>query len=189
MISRASDYLIKLMLAFLVLMAWGTVQAASPARQSIYIESDSLRIDEQKQISHYQGNVKFKQGSLVITANNIKLLAKDGAIDKVIIDGKPTRLTQQSQGQQQAITATANRIEYLAKSEILHLYGNVLVTQGNQQFSGEHIQYNSRTSRVSAQGKNSMTSNQPAPPDASSPANGQGRVKAVITTNRESNSK
>lgn len=185
---RANDFLIKLMLTLLVLMTSISVQAASTTQQSIYIESDSLRIDEQKEISHYQGNVKFKQGTLVITANNIKLMAKEGAIDKVIIDGEPTRLTQQSQGKQPAITATANRIEYIASTEILHLYGNVQVTQGNQHFSGEHIQYNNRTSQITAQGINSMIINQQTRPDGSSTTNGQDRVKAIITPKRESTS-
>lgn len=165
--------------------------AATANQQPIYIESNSLLIDEKKGISYYKGNVKFTQGSLVIMADSIKVLAKDGAITKVLIQGNPSKLKQQPQGQQHPITATANRIEYLAKTEIVHLYGNALVAQGAQRFSGEHIQYNSQTAQVTAQSMNSLLT----PPGAQAgnatskqtdTNNGQGRVKAVIMPKRES---
>ena len=185
---RAHDFSLALIFTILLLIGGISVQAAAPVRQTIYIESDTLLIDEKKGLSHYQGNVKFKQDTLVINANSIKVLAKNGAVEKVLIVGKPTHLTQQPKGQQQPITATATRIEYLASTGIFHMYGNALVTQGSQRFSGEHIQYNSQTAQVTAQGEKSATDNQQSGPDESTTNDGQGRVKAVIMPKRESTS-
>ena len=52
---------------------------------------------------------------------------------------------------------------------MVHLYGNALLQQGSQQFRGEHIQYNSRSQQVIANGSQQTVN-----------SNGQGRVKAVI---------
>ena len=178
----SATYCLALMLCVTTLV----VQART-AEQSIYIESETLRIDEKKGLSHYQGKVTFKQGSLVINAHSIKVFAKNSQLDKVLILGTPVRLKQQPQDQQ-PIVASANRIEYQATTKIIHLYGNALVTQGNQQFSGEHIQYNSQTAQVTAQGKTSSVQQTETPGINSqgTNTNGQDRVKAVIIPNRDS---
>ncbi|MEJ2141318.1 MAG: hypothetical protein P8Y24_03005 [Gammaproteobacteria bacterium] len=56
-----------------------------------------------------------------------------------------------------------------ADTEMVHLYGDAQLQQGTQLFSGEHIQYNSRSQQVIANGGPKATN-----------SNGQGRVKAVI---------
>lgn len=143
------------------------VQAAKKSKP-IYIVSDSLQVEEKKGTSHFNGNVKFKQGDLIIHADSIRTREKNGSIDKVIIKGKPIKMNQQSTGKQ-PISARANKMEYIADTEMVHLYGNALLKQGAQQFRGEHIQYNSRSQQVVANGAQQTVN-----------SNGQGRVKAVI---------
>jgi len=120
-------------------------------QQPIYIESDSLTFDDAKGISYYEGNVKFSQGSLLIEADYVKVILKDNALNEMIIKGRPARLNQQPKDQD-PVTATANRIEYLATVDIIKLYGNALVQQGQQNINGEFIQYNRRTSQINANG-------------------------------------
>ena len=143
------------------------VQAAKKS-QPIYIESDSLRVEENKGTSHFNGNVKFKQGDIIIYADSIRTKSSNGDISTVVIKGRPIKMNQKSVGKQ-AITAKANKIEYFADSEMVHLYGNALLQQGSQQFRGKHIQYNIRSQRVIANGSQQTVN-----------SNGQGRVKAVI---------
>ena len=182
-----AKYAITFCFALVLYIATFPVQAAAPKQQPIYIESKTLHIDEKKGLSHYQGKVTFKRGGLVIKAHSIKVIAKNNQLDKVLILGTPVHLKQRPQDQQ-PIVATANRIEYLATTKIIHLYGNALVTQGNQQFSGEHIQYNSQTAQVTAQGKTSSVQQTEIPGINSqgTNTNGQDRVKAVIIPNRDS---
>jgi lipopolysaccharide export system protein LptA len=125
----------------------------------------------------YKGNVQFKQDNLVIHANRIKVFTHNGGLKKIYIYGKPAKFTRQPKGEQQNVIATANRIEYFANSEILHMYDEALLQQGQQKFSGKYIQYNSRTSQIHANGD-------PTPENQ----NGQGRVKAVITPKRDAES-
>lgn len=148
---------------------WLNPALAENKSQSIYIVSDSLRIEEKKGLSHFKGHVRFTQGDLVILADSVRTKAKNsGGIDKVLIKGSPVRMNQASPGKE-PISATANKIEYFADTEMVHLYGNALLKQGGQQFRGEHIQYNSRSQQVIAKGDSQKKN-----------SNGQGRVKAVI---------
>lgn len=157
---------------FFVLLLSGSLSGiavhAKEKPQPIHIESNSLRVDDKKGISHFKGHVRFRQGNLVILADSIRTKSRNGSIDKVTIKGLPVRMNQKSDGKQ-PISATAKKIEYFADSEMVHLYGNALLQQGAQQFRGEHIQYNSGSQQVIANGSQ---------PTANS--NGQGRVKAVI---------
>jgi lipopolysaccharide export system protein LptA len=157
--------------SLLGLLVTGNVVAAQ-AQQPIYIESHSLAIDEKQGLSHYRGKVKFTQGNLVIRASEIKVFTRHGLLEKVEIKGNPSQLHQQPEGQQHPVIASAQRIEYSANEEILELFGNVLVKQGSQRFSGEHIKYNTRSAQVTAHGGSKL-----------SPENDeqQGRVKATIT--------
>jgi lipopolysaccharide export system protein LptA len=141
---------------------------AEKKSQPIYIESDSLHVEDKRSTSQFNGNVKFKQGDLIIHADSIQAKSKNGSISTVVIKGRPIKMNQRSAGKQ-AITANANKIEYFADSEMVHLYGNALLQQGSQQFRGEHIQYNSRSQQVIANGSQQTVN-----------SNGQGRVKAVI---------
>lgn len=147
---------------------WLAPALAEKKSQPIYIVSDSLRVDEKKGLSHFRGHVRFTQGDMVIQADSIRTKTKNGSIDKVIVKGSPVRMNQASTGKE-AISATANKVEYFADTEMVHLYGNARLQQGAQQFTGEHIQYNSRSQQVIANGGPQTTK-----------SNGQGRVKAVI---------
>ena len=50
---------------------WLTPALAEKKSPSIYIVSDSLRVDEKKGLSHFRGNVRFTQGDLVILADSV----------------------------------------------------------------------------------------------------------------------
>ncbi|MEJ2141319.1 MAG: LptA/OstA family protein [Gammaproteobacteria bacterium] len=71
---------------------WITPALAANKSQSIYIVSDSLRIEDKKGISHFNGRVRFKQGNLVIRADSILTRANNGNIDKITINGSPIKL-------------------------------------------------------------------------------------------------
>lgn len=148
---------------------------AAKKSKPIYIESDSLLVEEKKGTSHFNGRVKFTQGDLIIHADSIRTKDKNGNLDTVVIKGKPIKMNQQTTGKQ-PISARANKMEYSADSEIVHLYGNAQLQQGTQQFRGEHIQYDSRRQQVIASGSEQTVN-----------SNGQGRVKAVIMPKTNTN--
>jgi lipopolysaccharide transport protein LptA len=96
---------------------------------------------------------------------------KDNRLDKMIIIGDPAHLNQKPK-QQHPVSAEAKRIEYLADSDIIKLYGDAQVRQGTQNITGEFIQYNRRTSLINANGNK----------------NKKDRVNITITPQKESTS-
>lgn len=119
-----------------------TVQAlASDREQPIFIQAEQVEIDNTKGFSRYQGNVKFVQGSLIIRGGTVLLYHKDGAVDKVIIRGRPASFQQLPDKGDVTIVSRANKMEYIAKQSRLFLFDSAKVSQGNNSFSGEKIEY------------------------------------------------
>ena len=87
------------------------------------------------------GNVKFVQGSLVIRGSTILLYHKSGAVDKIIISGRPASFQQTPDQGGIIIISQANKMEYIAKQSRLFLFNSAKVSQGNNSFSGEKIEY------------------------------------------------
>jgi len=109
--------------------------------QPIFIQADQVEIDKLKGFSRYQGNVKFVQGSMVIRGGIVMLYHKDGTIDKVIIRGQPASFQQMPDKGDVTIISRANKMEYFAKQSRLFLFDSAKVSQGNNSFAGEKIEY------------------------------------------------
>ncbi len=119
-----------------------SVRALSSDReQPIFIEAEEVELDKQKGISRYHGNVRFRQGSLVIHGGTILLYHKDGQVEKVIINGQPASFQQQPDKGETTIVSQARKMEYIASRSRLFLYDNAQVSQGKNSFSGEKIEY------------------------------------------------
>lgn len=110
-------------------------------QQPVQIEAEEVVFDKQKGISRYNGNVQFKQGSLIIKGGTILLYHRDGLLDKVIINGQPASFQQTPDKGNDAIVSRAHRMEYLASQSRLLLYKDARVTHGKNVFSGEMIEY------------------------------------------------
>lgn len=117
-------------------------QALSTDReQPVYVEAEEVEIDNHKGISRYHGNVRFKQGSLIIRGTTVLLYHKQGQLDKVIISGKPASFQQMPDKGGISIVSRAERMEYIARQSRLLLFQNARVSQGKNVFSGEKIEY------------------------------------------------
>lgn len=119
----------------------GAAALNSDRQQPIQIEAEQVEVDKPKGFSRYQGKVKFVQGSLVIQGDTVLLYHKKGVLDKVVIQGEPASFQQQPDEGEASIFSSANKIEYLAKQSRLFLYESAKVSQGNNSFAGETIEY------------------------------------------------
>ncbi len=146
----------------LLLCAWMLMTPASPLfaltadrEQPIHINADRMVAEEAKGYSHYIGNVRMTQGSLKIDADEVYIYVVDGELDKLIIIGEPAKLQQLPDNSTEIVYSRAKRMEYFASTDRLFLMKEAEVWQGANRFSGEHIEYDTRNSRVSAnsQGK------------------------------------
>lgn len=149
----------------------GTAFGLSTDRdQPILIEAEQVEVDKLKGFSRYQGNVKFRQGSLIIRGGIILLYHKEGEINKVVIHGKPASFQQTPDKGESSIVSRANKMEYIAQTSRLFLFESARVAQGNNRFSGEKIEYDIVKGTVVA---NKGTS-------------GKNRIHAVIEQNEQS---
>ena len=139
-----------LLLLALFCLPGGAHALSSDREQPIFIEADEVEIDKLKGFSRYQGNVKFVQGSLIIRGEVILLTHKDGVIDKVVIDGEPATFQQMPDKGAATIVSHAHKMEYYAKQSRLYLFNSARVSQGNNSFSGEKIEYDIVNSTVIA---------------------------------------
>lgn len=160
-----------LLLLLLVLMPVSPAYALTGDRQQpIHINSDRMVAEESKGYSHYIGNVHITQGSMKIDADEVYIYLVNGLLNKLIIIGSPAKLQQIPDNSTQVVYSQARRMEYFAHTDQLLLMKDAKVLQGSNHFSGEHIEYDTRNSRVSAnsEGKES------------------GRVRAVIVPKKTS---
>ncbi len=143
---------------------------SSDRDQPIHINADRMVAEEPKGYSHYLGNVHITQGSMKVDADEVYIYLIDGLLDKLIIIGEPAKLQQIPDNSTEIVYSRAKRMEYFASTDRLFLIKNAEVWQGANRFSGEHIEYDTLNSRVSAN------------------SNGQesGRIRAVITPQKKS---
>jgi len=156
---------LKLILILLTMMPLSRVAALTSDReQPIHIDADSMLADEPKGYSHYIGNVHITQGSLKVDADEVYIYLVEGLLDKLIIIGEPAKLQQLPDNSDDIIYSRAKRMEYFAATDRLFLIQDAKVWQGSNRFSGEHIEYDTLNSRVSANSQGKET----------------GRIRAVI---------
>lgn len=146
-----------------------TVMAAEPEsdpeQQPIFIESDSLKIDDAKGISTYKGRVEFRQGSDSLKADVLVIYAEQRQeVKKIVATGKPARFDHQTELAEERSWGEAEKIVYEAQQSRVILNGEARFQQGDNQFSGNRIEYDSDKKLVKA-GKTGT---------------GEGRVQIVI---------
>lgn len=153
-------------LAVLALLWWPALAPglATDRQQPVYISADRVEINEQTGVSHYIGNVEFRQGSMQLEASEVFVYKDENALEKVVAEGRPVKFRQRPEDAEQDIRGSATRMEYDAGSATLYLAGDAHIWQANDEFSSDRIVYESEKDIVRANGGK----------------DGNGRVRAVI---------
>jgi len=136
--------------------AWAL--SASPNEdQPILIEADSADIDDRQGVSVYRGNVEIRQGTSVLTADQVTVQHPQQKAQKIIAVGKPVKYRQRQEGDKPDIRAEALQAEYFTNSEELVMIGDAVLYQGNDSFRSDRISYDRKSGMLkggtSAQGK------------------------------------
>ena len=140
--------------AFFLLAIAGLCSAAETG-QIIYLEADTVDIDEKKGVSVYKGNVKLSRGDITIVADMMRVYKNDSGLQNLIATGKPVEFNKaasidKSGAKQKEIKGQALEIDYNAKNEIIKLKNDAKLWQGKDQFSGHIIVYNIASETVTA---------------------------------------
>lgn len=133
----------KALLLLAVAVAAGPVLALQNDRdQPIQIEADRLDVDDARGISVYRGNVRYVQGTIVLTADEVRLFTNaKREVESVVADGNPATFEQRLERNQQLVKGRAQHMEYRAIEQYLMMSGSANVSQCGNEFSGSVLEY------------------------------------------------
>jgi len=125
--------------------------------QPINIEADAATVDDKNGITIYSGNVSIDQGSLFITADNIKVITSKNEVIQIIAsaDAKSKKLVHYQQDSDESagrVSADAKLITYFLQEERIHLSGNANLNQAGDVFSGDLLYYDIKKGIVDLKG-------------------------------------
>jgi lipopolysaccharide export system protein LptA len=144
------------LLACLLLTPIFSQAKTSDINQALHIEADSVEIREQQGISIYKGHVTINRGSMLIKGQLIQVTTKKNNMYVIKVEGKPARFKQLNDSNQE-ISAQSQKMTFSSESGILTMDKEAILIQGQNQFTSEHIIYNTRQDVVQA-GKDEATS-------------------------------
>ena len=155
----------------LLLLAPSANALKGDIEKPVHINADSVLFNKTKGLAVYEGNVSIVQGSLDIRAQKIEIIAPNSEIKKISATGSPVSF-QQKMDDGKLAKGKANHVVYQVKEKRLFLDGNASISQGDDKFSSNHIEYSMRNGELKAGNKKTP---------------GKSRVKAIFYPSNKSN--
>ena len=136
---------LRLALLLISLSAWLPIGGAYALRQDtdepIRVNARSVETNEKTGVAVYSGNVLVEQGGLSFRADRIEIRTRNKRTDFIRATGKPAKLRQRADETTEEIRAEADRIDYRVASGQIEMTGNVTVHRGEDEFTGNVLQY------------------------------------------------
>lgn len=133
---------------FLSHIAWALEEDKN---QPLYVQADSVSVDNMTGVSQYIGNVSAQQGSSHLTAQKATIYLEEKTIQKAIAEGdKKTQAHYWGllDPKKPELHAFANIIEVYPQKNLIILIGNARVSQGEDSYSAPRIEYNTKEQRA-----------------------------------------
>lgn len=128
---------------------------SSNSDEPIHIKADKAVLNESDGTALYEGDVVISQGGATMTADSVIIYSKDQALIKIVASGNPAQLSQKTDGDKPETQAFGQKITYLHEEGTVKIENQAKLIQGQNQFQGKIITFNSRTRIVSASGSGS----------------------------------
>jgi lipopolysaccharide export system protein LptA len=135
---------------------------SSDAEQPVHVEADSAELNQTTGVGIYRGDVRITQGSMVLTADVVTVIAPGEDLQKLIAEGDRASFRQLTDAGDE-ITAYAQHMEYAPDKNRITLLNNAVLRRATDRFKAERIVYHIDRQIV----------------DAGDPQ-GQGRVKMTL---------
>lgn len=143
----------------LSLLTWAQLVfgLSSDRDKPIRIQADAATVDDKKGITIYSGNVSIDQGSLLITADTVKVIMSDQEVLQIIASMLPqskkrAHYEQDSDKKKGLVSADARMITYFLQEERIHLQGDADLNQTGDIFSGDLLHYDLKNGIVDLKG-------------------------------------
>ena len=173
---------VKNSLSFLVvLLLLSTLSLAEKADRDkpIEIESDTMTMDDTKNVSIYTGDVILTQGTLIIKADELIVREDNQGFQHSTSTGNPTSFKQKREGVEEYIEGIGKRIEYDGHMDKVHIYRNAIVKRGNDTVMGDYIIYDANAEVAQAMSSKSNNG------EANDTSKKKIRTKAIINPKKD----
>ncbi len=143
----------------------------------MHLEANRVSVDDANQVSTFEGNVQITQGTLIIQGDKIVVTQDKDGFTYSTATGQPASFRQKREGLDEYAEGFGEIIKYDSRNETIDLVGNAKVKRDEDEISGDHITYNSKTevflvhgAQYTPEGEISSITGTP----------GNGRVRAII---------
>lgn len=118
----------------------------------ITVDANSQFIDGKKKTSVFKDNVKITQGTLIIEADEVEVIATEGEGKEIFIArGQPAKYSQ-TLDDGAKVKASAEIIRYEVFGQLIALNGNATIQQDTSMVQGDSITYDMAKEQLQATG-------------------------------------
>ncbi len=133
-------------LCLLAVASVGTAYAELADRDKpMHLEANRVVVDDAKQHSIFEGQVQLTQGTLLIQADKVEVSEDAHGFQHLTASGSPAKFWQRFEGSNEYAEGYGNRIEYDTRTETVDFFGQARVKRGQDEVSGAHITYSTKT--------------------------------------------
>ena len=120
--------------------------------QPIHLEASRGQLDQKTGVSVYEGNVIITQGSMRLTADTVTIYVKDNNFQRMEAMGAPVNFRYRPTADKPEIQGASQRVEYDVAGAKVIMNGGAKLTQGQDTFTGERVEYDLKDDVVRARG-------------------------------------
>ncbi len=144
----------KIIFSFVIFSICSTAFALEEDKtQPMYVQADSVAIDNQSGKSEYTGNVTVDQGSTHLRAAHAIVYTESGknTLKEAVAEGDKTTQAHYwtlTDPKKPELNAYADTIKVFPQKNLVYLIGHAKVIQGADSFEAPEIQYDSKTQKA-----------------------------------------
>ena len=111
------------------------------------IEADSVKVDDQKKVQVFEGNVQMTRGTLIFRAERVVVTQDEEGFQHSVATGgtKLPYFRQKREGVDEYFEGEAERIEYSDKTEKTDFYNRAWLKSGKDEVRGQFISYDGKS--------------------------------------------
>ena len=148
--------------SFLITLAFLLVKSvhSENLKNEIFIESDSMHIDDLKSISTFSGNVILKYGELSLSSDKIIITRKNNNISLIQAFGTPAlfNLEDSKLPENNKITGNSEEILFNSEDQTILLIGNANIESIDNIITAHSVLFNLSTRSINLKGDSNSSS-------------------------------
>lgn len=131
----------------------GTALALSTDKnQPAVIDASEVEFDFKTGTRTYTGNVRIEQGTLRLQADKLVVKFANDKVQTATAWGRPVKFRQRPDGKDEDVYGEGKRMLLDETKNMLYLYENALLIQGQDQMRGKEIAYDMSSDKLTVKG-------------------------------------